>query len=367
VGDALDQLPNASEIDTVWMTAALRRAAVAGAAEVVEISARSIGTGQVGENVRFELVWDRDDPTLPGSVVGKFPSGSEVSRASARAVGTYVREVGFYRDLQRHVSMRTPNVHHLGWDPETHDFVLLMEDVREAEQGDQLTGCSLDRAALVVDEAVGLHAPTWGRTDDWRDLEWLGFPEPARAELMAGLTRWALPGFTERFAARLSADDLAVGERVIGAYETWAGLAAAWAADHGGWCIVHADYRLDNMLFATAPGAPPVTIVDWQTVTVGTGPADVAYFLGAGLSSHDRAAHERDLVADYAARLRGVGIELSDAAAWDGYVIGSAGGYVMAVIASQLVERTTRGDEMFAVMAERHAAQIRDVGLLDLL
>ena len=48
-------------------------------------------------------------------------------------------------------------------------------------------------------------------------------------------------------------------------------------------------------------------------------------------------------------------------------MLGSAGGYLMAMLASQIVERTDRGDEMFAVMAERHAAQVRHVGLLDRL
>jgi hypothetical protein len=38
------------------------------------------------------------------------------------------------------------------------------------------------------------------------------------------------------------------------------------------------------------------------------------------------------------------------------------GGYIMAVGASMLVQRTPRGDEMFLTMARRHAAQILDLG-----
>ena len=40
---------------------------------------------------------------------------------------------------------------------------------------------------------------------------------------------------------------------------------------------------------------------------------------------------------------------------------------VMAVIASQVVTHTDRGDEMFAVMAELHAVQMHDLGTLRLL
>jgi hypothetical protein len=107
-----------------------------------------------------------------------------------------------------------------------------------------------------------------------------------------------------------------------------------------------------------------VTVVDWQTVAVNIGPADVAYFCGAGLLPDTRASHERSLVERYGSGLAAHGVDVDVDALWDGYVLGSAGGYLMAVLASQIVERTDRGDEMFAVMAERHAAQIRHVGLL---
>ena len=49
--------------------------------------------------------------------------------------------------------------------------------------------------------------------------------------------------------------------------------------------------------------------------------------------------------------------------AWASYRLGTASGYAMAVLASQLVVRTERGDDMFVAMASRHAAQMRRVGL----
>ena len=133
-----------------------------------------------------------------------------------------------------------------------------------------------------------------------------------------------------------------------------------WADARGAWCVTHADYRLDNLLFGLDPGTAEVTVVDWQTAAVGIGPADVAYFLGAGLLPEVRRTHERDLVARYAAGLRAAGIDVVDDAIWEGYVLGSAGGYLMAIIASQIVERTERGDDMFVAMATRHASQIVD-------
>jgi len=43
------------------------------------------------------------------------------------------------------------------------------------------------------------------------------------------------------------------------------------------------------------------------------------------------------------------------------------GGYLMAVGASMMVERTARGDEMFLTMARRHAAQIVDLASHELI
>ena len=39
----------------------------------------------------------------------------------------------------------------------------------------------------------------------------------------------------------------------------------------------------------------------------------------------------------------------------------------MAIVASTLVRRTDRGDEMFIAMADRHARQALDLDALDLL
>lgn len=367
MGDAHDDIRDASTVDAEWLTAVLHAAGIGHGHQVRSFEARSIGTGQVGENVRYSLAWDADAPGLPTSVVAKFPSLSEVSRSTAVQVDTYRREVGFYRDVQAHVGIRTPVIHHVGWDEATHDFVLVMEDIRGAEQGDQLAGCSIDRAAAVVDEAVGLHAPTWGSVAALGEPDWLNFPDEARTQQLQMLFGMTLPGFLERYDGRLSPAQVEVGHAIVDRYGTLAGRIVEWAEAHDAWCVVHADYRLDNILFGVTDGAPPVTVVDWQTAAVGVGPSDIAYFLGAGLVPDDRRAHERSLVDRYAAGLRAAGVAIDDEDVWDAYVLGTAGGYLMAIIASQIVERTERGDDMFVAMATRHAEQIADTGLLDLI
>ena len=365
-----DRIPAADDVDAAWLTRVLRTAGIGVDAAVESFTATSIGTGQVGENVRYTLEWGGtgDDGDLPPSIVCKFPSLSPVSRTAAVQLGTYAREVGFYRDLAPQVDISMPHVHYIGWNPDTHDFVLVMDDVRDARQGDQLTGCSIDEARVVVHEAVKLHAPTQGATERWEQLDWLQAPGEERMSVMAMLLGATLPGFVARYGDVLGGDAVAITEAVVERSTTLAKRFEEWAIANYGWCLAHGDYRLDNMLFSEPEqGQFEVTVVDWQTASLGSGVADVAYFLGAGLLPADREQVETVLVAEYAASMRERGVALSDEAAWDGYVLGSASGLLMAVLASQVVEQTARGDAMFIAMAERHAAQIEHVGLLDRL
>ena len=71
--------------------------------------------------------------------------------------------------------------------------------------------------------------------------------------------------------------------------------------------LIHTDYRLDNLLFATDDTTPPVTAVDWANLAVGLPARDVAFLLETGLQIEDRRAHERDLLAAYGEELRPTG------------------------------------------------------------
>jgi hypothetical protein len=364
-----DGVRPAAEVDAAWLTAVFHRAGLGTGAAVASVTSRSIGTGQVGENVRFELTWDGDPGDAPTSVVGKFPSPDPVSRQAGVMTRTYVREAGFYRDLRQMVGIRIPRLYHLGWAPEDdHNFTIIMEDLRHSEQGDQVTGCTLPQAEAVVDEAVGLHAPTWGWMDRGLNFgDWLDTPSGPGQSLLSEMIGVFWPQFVDCYRGRYADDVLAFGEAVVANYDRLVAAGTKWAEDNDAWCVAHGDYRLDNMLFGRSPGAPPVCVVDWQTAAVSFGPRDVAYFLASALSPDQRAEVERGLVARYAGGLRNAGIDIDDDSVWDGYVLGSPSCFIMAVFASQAVGRTDRGDDMFQVMAEGSIAQMRHLGVLNRL
>jgi hypothetical protein len=84
-------------VDAAWLTAVLQQGGVDAA--VRDFTAANVGTGQIGESVRFVLDYARAGDDAPASLVGKFPSSGEQSRSTGVALGNYIREVRFYQQL----------------------------------------------------------------------------------------------------------------------------------------------------------------------------------------------------------------------------------------------------------------------------
>lgn len=339
-----------------WLGRVLRDAGLVHDAEVTALSPTRVGTGQMATSVRYALAWDHDESEAPRSVVAKFASDDPVSRATGQTLRSYEIEVGFYRHVARTVDVRTPACHFADIDLGTGEFVLVLEDLAPCLQGDQLAGCTPDQAALAMDELAKLHAPRWGdrrlATFDWLDRN----NTPAATEFSLAFLPTLLPGFLERYGTRLEPVYQRIAERMIERLGAWLGNRP------GPFAVQHGDYRLDNMLFGTADGGPPLAVVDWQTVVYGPPLVDASYFLGAGLLPDDRRRHERALLKLYHGGLRARGVTGLDwNACWREYRRYAFSGFLMALGASMLVVQTERGDEMFLTMLRRHGAQIVDL------
>ncbi|RLT38997.1 MAG: DUF1679 domain-containing protein, partial [Chloroflexi bacterium] len=63
--------------------------------------------------------------------------------------------------------------------------------------------------------------------------------------------------------------------------------------------LLHGDFHLGNLVFATAEGGAPFAVLDWQMLRRGRAVRDVAYFLSENLLPADRQAIEMELLADY--------------------------------------------------------------------
>ena len=337
-----------------WLTDALAAAGILGEAAVTRVDVSPVGTGQMCDSVRLSLGYDR--PTdAPASLVAKLPAADQISRATAKSLGSYEKEVRFYQQLAPELPIRTPHALHADIDVDTAAFVLLLEDLAPARPGDQLTGCTPEVAEVAVNELVRLHAPRW---DDptLAELGWLHRDRAANQQFLLSLLPGLWDGFRGRYAGHLGPDVHAAGDALF------ASLEAYLLADTEPWSILHGDYRLDNLLFDATPGGVPIAVVDWQTCTHGPATQDVAYFIGAGLGVDDRRAHEEELVRRYHDALTAAGVNgYPWERCWHDYRRGTWAGLVMAVAASMLVERTARGDQMFLTMAERHARHALDL------
>ena len=349
--DSVDALVTPEWLTASWLGDVL-------GCDVTTMIVHRIGDGLVGLNLRIAV--DTSATNAPDSVVVKLPSIDETSRATGVALRNYEREVKFYRQVASTVDIRVPHCHHADLDDTSGDFVLVLEDMAPAEQGDQLAGCSPETAELAVRELARLHGPRWD-DPDLDDIDWLSRRGEEELAAVEGLWAMFLPSFLDTYRLHLTGEQARLLDRFAERFGAWL------RHRDGHLAVTHGDYRLDNLLFGTAAGGPAVTAVDWQTPGHGMPIADLSYFVGAGLAPDDRRRHERALIDVYVAQLAEYDATPDHDWVWHHYRRDAFGGAVMAVIASQVVGESERSEAMFAALASRHLQQALDLDALSLV
>ena len=357
-------IPAIDEITAPWLTIQLRAAGFEGLT-VKGFTRNSVGTGQGGHCYRLALDYENPKPDYPKTLIAKFPTSSELGRQASVEQKIYLREVQFFKQLAPRVSLtrpRLPRSYYAEINGHGPEFLLLLEDAAPAAQGDQIKGCSTDLARLVVPGLVGLHAPSW-HNPSIVDLDWLVDDQKVRNEWIMMIYRQGLPHFIDRCGTALKRDELKLVERVAEA--TLFPSEAPAMAPH---CLVHSDYRLDNMLIDDRTSTPDVVIVDWQTMIVGNPMRDASYFLGGCLTAEQRTPIEQDLVRDYHTTLVEAGVSgYTWQQCWDDYRQSTFHGIMTAVVAMLYARQTERGDALFRIMGQRHALQALQLGAAEFI
>ncbi|MEH3046282.1 aminoglycoside phosphotransferase family protein [Sphingomonas adhaesiva] len=281
--DRLDQ------IDAGWLTAVLHQSGHADA-DVVGFAVTPIGAGNVSDTVRVDLT-HRHPGSAPRSLVCKFRCSGEQAHAHGISSGSYYRETGSFPVIAG--SCRTPRLH---WVAGGHDNInLVMEDLsRSTRAGDQIAGCGPDDARAVVTELAKLHrtfypmpiaaAPDWAMT------------MAATADYWSDAIDRALPLIREHAGVQLTAQEMATVAAIGAAAHRWYTLPVARAT------LTHGDPRVDNILFLDREDRTvEAVLIDWQMTGWRNPMHDVGYFLSGSVTVEDRRAHERDLLAHYAA------------------------------------------------------------------
>lgn len=332
----------ADELTSEWLQQAL-------GAPVRGFELQPIGTGQISCTYRVVLDWDGD----VDSVVLKLADADPAVRATGVSLGFYKREIEFYREIATRLpATALARCHAAVYDEEDGYFTLLVDDTAPARVGDQIAGCSIEDARLVVRELARLQGAVLGDAELAARLE---RQTPVNQALVAQM----LPSYWERFGDRVSSEHRAVVSRFVQNLDAW----LTDRSEPRG--LNHNDFRLDNMLFG-ADGT--LTLVDWATLGWGPFAGDLAFFIGGNLTTAERRAHEEELVRLYHDGLLAAGVEdLSWEACWRAYRRLSFSGVLMAIVAPLMVAQTARGDEMFMTMLARHCDQALDLDALALL
>lgn len=348
----------ACDLTPAWLTAVLRAIGVLPKGAVAAVHGEPLGNGLVATTLRLRLSYDGPTPA-PSTLVAKMTSIHEANRKTGSALGVYEKEVRFYQDLAPRISEAVSQALFADVDARGEHFLLLMEDLFPARSGEQIAGCTVEDAAAVLDAAAAIHAPFWGRAHI-EELPWI---DRARdVSLYVNGYRAAVEPVLARFSHALRGDARDVVQQLGGLLDRY------YARQPRPWTITHQDFRLDNLLFDAKAGAMPVAVVDWQTVRIGPGVSDVAYFLGAGLPLDVRRQHERALLEAYRVRLHELGVSgFSADEAWTQYRLFAAEGLITALLAASMVNPTERGDRLFIAMIERHVQHMIDLGTLSLI
>jgi hypothetical protein len=336
-----------ADLTPQWLSAAL-------GADVTACRVATIGTGQTGSSYRLEVSYGA--PTaLPSSFVAKL--GAEDPEVRQRVAYAYRAEVGFYASIAATLAVPVPRCYASQISDDASTFVLLMQDLAPAVQGDQIAGCTPVVAEIGARALAGLHGPRWC-DPTWRDVEFLTMPI-ATVESAAGmgeLARVATDVFIDTLGDRMTDEDRTTLGQFPEAVPDWL------LARPERFALLHGDFRLDNLMLGPDGG---VTVVDWQTLTVGLPARDLAYWVSTSLSPPDRRAGEAAAVAAYHRALAIEDYPLSVCEA--DYRIGQLQPPLIATLGWAFTTQTPRGADMMLAMMARSCAAIRDLKTLEAL
>jgi hypothetical protein len=340
-----------ADLTAEWLTTAI------GAGTVTEFTFERIGTGQMSECYRVALTYAHGQDG-PVSVVLKVAAADPSSRQTGLAMGLYEREVLFYTHIAPGLNGPVAPCHHSAYDPSTGVFDLLLGDATPATVGDEIRGATAQQAMLALTQLGRVHGRLLG-DQALEGAEWINRESPVNQGLISAL----YTGYLDRYRVQVAPEHRAVCEALVATFDAYMAEEADSGRPRG---LVHGDYRLDNMLFGEPGADRPLTVVDWQTVTMGPAFTDVAYFLGCALPVAQRREHYDELLRAYHDALGpDAGVTLDDVR--EGVRRQSFFGVLMAIVSPMLVERTDRGDEMFMAMMERHAQHVLDTDALAVL
>ena len=286
----------------------IRRALVAGGApdaRIDEVVVSDIGTGVglLAQILRCRLIRRcAGGATLPETVIVKLPSLQPKSRRMCRMQGLYRREFDYYRRVGPDAPVRSPRLLYGDFEDRSHRFVLVLEDLAHLEPGDHQTGATPDQARRAIRALARLHGRYWNDTGRPPVSGLHDTTGPRSRPLVQILYLAFLVPTLKSFGDCFSDETRRLAEAYGPLVAAHIGEIAASAPR----TFIHGDYRMDNLFFGS--GDDDVAVIDWQVSGLGCGLYDLAYFLGASVTTEVRRRIEMELLREYTDTLGGMGV-----------------------------------------------------------
>ncbi len=233
-----------------------------------EISSLGEGVGLMSSIARAHLTLESGQEE---SVIIKCVARNHNSDL-AKGINFYRNEVNFYNQLADEAPIAYPRALYAEVEPDTQDFLLVLEDLGTETAGDQLVSCTGKQMLVAFERAAQLHSTFWQRTSEF---DWLFYQVDMKTIMFRrdAILRPGVQPTIDHFPAYF------IGERAEIVRRIAEQFAELFLKGHGGpQTVIHGDYRTDNMFLIDRDGQPDIIAFDWQNTTGGNGTHDIAYF-----------------------------------------------------------------------------------------
>ncbi len=357
------------DVTTDWLTAALRTSGAIDPETSVATATNkrfAEGVGLLSELHRSTLTYDGDATEAPETVIVKFAIADPAQRGLAEALGFYTKELTFYRELADEMPIRVPKAHAAMQDPESGDFVLVMEDLSGLRTADQVIGVTWPDALRSARAMAKLHAQFH---DDPRLADWAEVYAPIENPIYLA----ALPGvFATGWAAALahSADIIPTDVKEFGD-RFGEHIPFLLNSFMGPMTLLHGDWRGDNLFYLNdSPEADgdDMAIVDFQIMGQGSGAYDLAYFASQSIAPDVRRGRDAELIQAYVDALAAAGVQRDIDEVTRQYRIGLAHCLIYSVASYQSYDVLPENSQrLMDTMLARSIASITDMDSLSLI
>jgi thiamine kinase-like enzyme len=264
------------QVTASWLTKALQSTGVIEPhIEVGSVRRESLGGGTGVFGTLARLVVDYTEPNSgPTNMVLKIPTSAPENKQVGLALGLYVREGQYFALMADRTPVNSVGCYYNDMDIANGEFVLVLEEIRDMEVGQQTAGATVPQLEIALRELAKFHA-AWWKHPDLAKMDWLPRNDsPANLAVVPEIMRTAMTVVERDWAGVIGQDAVDLGKSLAAQFDTV--IKKTGEVAH---TMCHGDARLENMFFNG--DASRMKFIDFQLVIHASPAQDVAYLMGS--------------------------------------------------------------------------------------